>query len=143
MRPKPTASKNKGRKLESSGSKKKGRGRPKGSSQVEKPKTVRKTKYRPGTVALREIKRYQKHARPLTARLSFQRRVRSILKGLDPEFRLKQSTLECMREATEMYLVELLEDSNLCAIHAKRQTLMVKDIVLANRIRGGDSRAYF
>ena len=135
MRPKGSAAKNKGLKLD----KKKG-------TKSKAPKEVvhkKKFKFRPGTGALREIKRYQKHSKPLTARLPFQRRVRNFLKELDGEIRLKQSSLEAMREATEAYLVEILSDSNLCAIHAKRQTVMIKDFVLACRIRGDETRAYY
>ena len=106
-------------------------------------KEKRKMRYHPGTVALREIKKYQKHDKPLTAKRPFDRRVRNILKELDPEIRLKQASLECMREATESYLVSVLSDSNLCAIHAKRQTVMIKDITLANKIRGEQNRAYY
>jgi len=42
----------------------------------------------------------------------------------------------CEQEASEAYLVALFEDTNLCAIHAKRVTIMPKDIQLARRIRG-------
>ena len=110
------------------------------------PEDIKKTKafrFHPGTVALREIKKYQKSCKPLTARLPFERRVRKALSELDPEMRLKSVTIEAMREATEAYLVDLLQDSNLCAIHAKRSTVMSKDVILADRIRGGDSRTYY
>uniref|UniRef100_A0A8C8UG46 Core Histone H2A/H2B/H3 domain-containing protein n=1 Tax=Peromyscus maniculatus bairdii TaxID=230844 RepID=A0A8C8UG46_PERMB len=69
-------------------------------------------RYRPGTVALREIRRYQKSTELLIRKLPFQ------------------------RLANEAYLVGLFEDTNLCAIHAKRVTIMPKDIQLARRIRG-------
>jgi histone H3 len=62
-------------------------------------------RYRPGTVALREIRKYQK------------------------------STEFLIRKASEAYLVGLFEDTNLCAIHAKRVTIMPKDIQLTRRIR--------
>ncbi|CAI2382205.1 unnamed protein product [Moneuplotes crassus] len=128
--------------------KKRGRGRPKGSKskgrgESQEEGSKRKIRFHPGTVALREIKRYQKHSKPLTAKMPFERKVRSVLNELDPDFRLKQSSVECMREATEMYLVEILGDSNLCAIHANRMTVGVKDLLLAYKIRGGDSRAYY
>ena len=139
MRPKGSARKNQGEKLR--------RGRPKGSKtksrHSQEEKIRKKIRYHPGTVALREIKRYQKHNTPLTSKSPFDRRVRNILKTLDPEIRLKKSTLECMREATEVYLVEVLQDSNLCAIHGNRKTVMLKDVILAHRIRGGENRAYY
>ena len=142
MRPKGNPRKNKKGAKKNKKDQKKGKSkRRSGSSQ--KPKEMKKRRFHPGTVALREIKRYQKSEKAMTARLPFQRRVRNLLKELDPEIRLKASTLEAMRDATEAYLVGLLEDSNLCAIHAKRQTVQKKDINLADKIRGGDTRAYY
>ena len=138
MRPKGKAVKDKGMRLD----KKKDKGT--SDKAIEDKVTQhKKMRYRPGTVALREIKKYQKHSKPLTARLPFERRVRTLLKELDTEVRLRPQTLEAMREATEAYLVDVLADSNLCAIHAKRETVMVKDIVLASRIRGDDRRTYY
>ena len=52
------------------------------------------------------------------------------------EKRWQAEALMALQEACEHYLVHLFEDSNLCAIHAKRVTIMVKDIQLARRIRG-------
>jgi len=52
------------------------------------------------------------------------------------EFRWKASALLALQEMAEAHLVGLFEDSNLCAIHAKRVTIMVRDIQLARRIRG-------
>ena len=132
-----------------SATKNRGRGRVKGSKSKSGLKRKSPTKekrafrFHPGTVALREIKRYQKTSKPLTARLPFERRIRNTLAKLDPEIRLKNSTIECMREATEAFLTELLHDANLCAIHAMRSTVKEKDLLLASRIRGDDSRAYF
>ncbi|KAH8233823.1 hypothetical protein KR038_000749 [Drosophila bunnanda] len=93
-------------------------------------------RYRPGTVALREIRRYQKSTELLIRRLPFQRLVRSIAAELTPDLRFQTAALECLQEASEAYLVGLFEDTNLCAIHAKRVTIMPKDIQLARRIRG-------
>ena len=142
MRPKGSPKKNKKNQRKNKKNQKRGKSKRRSGSR-SKPKEMKKRRFHPGTVALREIKRYQKSEKALTARLPFQRRVRNILKDLDPEIRLKATTLEAMREATEAYLVGLLEDANLCTIHAKRQTVMKKDIVLADKIRGGDSRAYY
>jgi histone H3/H4 len=52
------------------------------------------------------------------------------------EFRWKAEGLLALQEMAEAYLVSLFEDANLAAIHAKRVTIMVKDIQLARRIRG-------
>ena len=92
---------------------------------------------------MREIKRYQKYCEPLTARKPFERRVRNIVNGMNPDLRFKKSTIDCIREAVEAYLVNVLEDSNLCAVHAMRKTVIAKDIWLANRIRGEQNRAFF
>ena len=93
-------------------------------------------RYRPGTVALREIRRYQKSCDLLIAKLPFQRLVREILQDLKDDFRLSLSTVLANQEAAEAHLVGLFEDTNLCAIHAKRVTIFPKDIQLARRIRG-------
>ena len=79
-------------------------------------------RYRPGTVALRQIRKYQL--------------VREIATYLDNQKRFQETALQAIQEASEAFLVELLEEANLCAIHAKRVTLMSKDIQLARKIRG-------
>eukprot|EP00727_Mastigamoeba_balamuthi_P008634 m51a1_g4393 putative histone h3 (138) ;mRNA; f:364223-364750 len=93
-------------------------------------------RFRPGTVALREIRRYQKSTELLIRRLPFQRLVREIAQDFKTDLRFQASAILALQEATEAYLVGLFEDSNLCAIHAKRVTIMPKDIQLARRIRG-------
>jgi histone H3 len=145
-------------------------------------------RYRPGTVALREIRKYQKTTELLIRKLPFQRLVRevsqdfkvctfknihaSVLRNLklllfshthintytythihthintythqhthintytQSDLRFQSSALLALQEASEAYLVGLFEDTNLCAIHAKRVTIMPKDIQLARRIRG-------
>ena len=97
---------------------------------------VKKThRYRPGTVALREIRRYQKSTELLIRKIPFQRLVREITQELG-SFRFQSTTVLALQEAAECYLVGLFEDTNLCAIHAKRVTIMPKDMQLARRIRG-------
>ena len=93
-------------------------------------------RYRPGTVALREIKRYQKATNLLLLKAPFQRFVRAICEGIDAQLRFQSQALLAVQEAAEMYIVGLFEDSNLCAIHANRVTVMKKDMELARRIRG-------
>ena len=93
-------------------------------------------RYRPGTVALREIRRYQKSTELLIRKLPFQRLVREIAQDFKTELRFQSSAIMALQEASEYYLVGLFEDTNLCAIHAKRVTIMPKDIQLARRIRG-------
>ena len=93
-------------------------------------------RYRPGTVALREIRRYQKTTELLIRKAPFQRLFREILQDKKKDCRCTGSSLLATQEAAEAYLVGLGEDTNLCAIHGKRVTIMPKDIQLARRIRG-------
>ncbi|MCO5561565.1 hypothetical protein L7F22_015185 [Adiantum nelumboides] len=93
-------------------------------------------RFRPGTVALREIRKYQKSTELLIRKLPFQRLVREIAQDFKTDLRFQSSAVLALQEAAEAYLVGLFEDTNLCAIHAKRVTIMPKDIQLARRIRG-------
>ena len=100
-------------------------------------------RYRPGTVALREIRRYQKSTDLLIRKAPFCRLTREIMEAVQKKVITKEKTermagaaILAIQEATESYLVGLNEDTNLCAIHAKRVTIMPKDIQLARRIRG-------
>jgi histone H3 len=106
-------------------------GPPSGPGGVKKPH-----RYRPGTVALREIRRYQKSTELLIRKLPFQRLVREIAQDFKTNLRFQGSAVLALQEAAEAYLVGLFEDTNLAAIHAKRVTIMPKDIQLARRIRG-------
>ncbi len=96
----------------------------------------KKMRYRPGTVALREIRRYQKSTDLLLKKAPFQRLVREVAQEYKNDLRFQSSAVMALQEASEAYLVGLFEDTNLCAIHAKRVTVMPKDIQLARRIRG-------
>jgi histone H3 len=93
-------------------------------------------RYRPGTVALREIRKYQRSTELLIRMLPFQRLVREIAQGFKCDLRFQSSAILALQESAEAYLVGLFEDTNLCAMHAKRVTIMPKDIQLARRIRG-------
>eukprot|EP01017_Pseudomicrothorax_dubius_P011598 TRINITY_DN14371_c0_g1_i1.p1 TRINITY_DN14371_c0_g1~~TRINITY_DN14371_c0_g1_i1.p1 ORF type:complete len:139 (+),score=22.46 TRINITY_DN14371_c0_g1_i1:51-467(+) len=97
---------------------------------------IRTHRFRPGTVALREIKKYQKTTELLIRRLPFQRLVREITEDHAPDMRFQSSALLALQEASEAYIISLFEDTNLCALHANRVTIMKKDIELARRIRG-------
>ena len=96
----------------------------------------KKFRYRPGTVALREIRKFQKSTDLLIKKLPFQRAVREIAHDVKPDLRFQSAAIGALQEAAEAHLVNLFEDTNLCAIHAKRVTIMVKDMRLARRIRG-------
>lgn len=93
-------------------------------------------KYRPGTVALREIRKYQKSTNILLAKLPFMRLIKEISQDFKTDLRWQKNALQAIQEAAEAYLVGLFEEANLCAIHAKRVTIMPKDIQLTRRIRG-------
>lgn len=111
-------------------------------------------RFRPGTVALREIRRYQKSTELLIRKLPFQRLVREIAQDfkvcnillttrllahshlLQTDLRFQSSAVMALQEAAEAYLVSLFEDTNLAAIHAKRVTIQPKDLALARRLRG-------
>mmetsp|Transcript_68174 Transcript_68174/g.127276 ORF Transcript_68174/g.127276 Transcript_68174/m.127276 type:complete len:142 (-) Transcript_68174:63-488(-) len=101
--------------------------------------TIKKaTRSKPGVVALREIRHYQKSTDLLIQKLPFQRVVREISQALQGGDKLmfQSQALVALQEASEAYLTGLFEDTNLCAVHAKRVTIMPKDIQLARRLRG-------
>lgn len=97
-------------------------------------------RYRPGTVALREIKRYQKSTELLIRKLPFSRLVREIAQDVKTDLRFQESAILALQEACEAHLVGVFENTNLCAIHAKRITIEPKDVQLARRIAGRDRR---
>lgn len=108
-----------------------------------KVKAKRKRRYRPGTVALREIRKYQRSTELLIRKLPFSGLVREISDEVSIWIQVngkpRRWTLEALnaiQEATEDMIVHLFEDCNLCAIHAGRKTITPKDIKLARRIRG-------
>ena len=113
-------------------------------SSMKAPKAAKRLhRFRPGTVALKEIRRYQKSTELLIRKLPFQRLVweisgdhKVITSPLCGKVRFQSLAIVALQEASEAYLVRLFEDTNLCAIHAKRVTIMPKDIQLARRIRG-------
>jgi histone H3 len=66
----------------------------------------------------------------------FQRLVREIAVGIKSDLRMQSTALLALQEAAEAYMVGIFHDTNACAIHAKRVTIMPKDMQLARRIRG-------
>ena len=103
---------------------------------------AKKKRWKPGTVALREIRRYQKSTDLLIRKLPFQRLLKEIANDIFsgskfPEgIKWQSAATAAAQEAAEAYLVQLFEDTNLNAIHAKRITIQCKDMQLARRIRG-------
>uniref|UniRef100_A0A5S6Q654 Histone domain-containing protein n=1 Tax=Trichuris muris TaxID=70415 RepID=A0A5S6Q654_TRIMR len=101
----------------------------------EKKKRIRRR--RPGVVALQEIRFYQRGTELLMPRTPFHRVVLQIVKRLGRiDFRFQRAAMEVLQTAAEAYMVGVMEDTNLACIHAKRVTIMPKDIKLALRLRG-------
>ena len=92
--------------------------------------------YCPGTVALCEIRRYQKSTELLIRKLPFQRLVREVAHYFKTDLHFQREVIGALQEAAEAYLVGLFDDTNLCAIHVRHVMIMPKDIQLARRIRG-------
>ena len=97
---------------------------------------VKPHRYRAGTAALKDIHHFQKTTALLIRRLPFQRLVREIAQDYKTDLRFQLVAILCLQEAVEAYLVRLFDDANLCTIHARRVTIMPRDIKLARRIRG-------
>ena len=112
----------------------------KGQSQGVKKSTqdevTHKRRARPGVKALREIKQYQRSTDTIVPRAPLQRIVKDITSKYMPEARYSHGALEAVHQCLESYMVALFEDTGLCAVHAKRMTIMTRDMKLARRIRG-------
>jgi len=98
--------------------------------------TGRKFRFRPGTVALREIAKYQKGTQLLLRKAPFQRLVRSLATAQKENLRWSASAVAALQEAAESHVISLLADTNLCSLHGKRVTIMSRDVQLARRLRG-------
>ncbi|ESO83506.1 hypothetical protein LOTGIDRAFT_207335 [Lottia gigantea] len=105
---------------------------------ADRVKTKKYGRYRPGFRAIQEIRAYQKSTNFLIPKITFQRMVREIAATLYPGLRMHVVALAALQEAAESYIVGLFEDINLCAIHAKRVTVMPTDLKLALRIIGDE-----
>ena len=118
----------------------KGDGQPTGGKaarkQLHRHRRAKPYRYRSGTVALREIRRYQKSTDLLIPKLPFQHLVREIAQESHQDLRFQSTALLALQEAAEAYLVGLFEDTNCHAIHAGRVTIMAQDLRLARRLRG-------
>ena len=93
-------------------------------------------RWRPGTVALREVRRLQKSTEALVAKAPFARLVREVAETHKAGLRFQASAIAAIQEATEAHVVSLLSDSNLSALHAGRVTAMPRDLQLVRRLRG-------
>jgi len=103
-------------------------------------RSPKKRKFRAGAKALREIRKYQKSSDLLIPAMPFSRLIREVAQSVlgynVAEFKFQSAALMALQEAAEAFLVTLFEDTVLCAIHAKRVTIMPRDMQLARRIRG-------
>ncbi|TIA33342.1 hypothetical protein D6C78_07607 [Aureobasidium pullulans] len=105
------------------------------SSQSGQPKPRSKRRFKSGTVALRQIRKLQKTTVLLIPKRAFQRLVRELAYNITrSDIRFQSSALEALQESAETSLTKLFEDTNLCAIHAKRQTIKPEDMTLARRL---------
>jgi histone H3 len=108
-----------------------------GNKKKKKKGKGKERRFRSGTVALREIRKYQKSTNLIIPRRAFQRLVREVAQDYKNDLRFQSTAIEALHEAAEAYLVTLFEDVNLAAIHAKRVTIMPQDLRLALRIQRG------
>jgi histone H3 len=92
-------------------------------------------RFRPGNDALRNIRRYQRNDEFLIRKIPFQRFIKDISPGININLRFQCSAVLALLKASESYLIKLFEDAKLCAIHAKRVTVIPKDIRLSCRLR--------
>ena len=107
------------------------------NQQQQQQQQQRRRRFRPGTVALREIRKYQKSTELLIPKLPFQRALKEVAQGIKTDIRFQSKAVGCLQEAAEAYLVNLFENVNSCAIHAHRTTIKKRDLLLAKKIRGG------
>ena len=99
---------------------------------------ARRRRFRPGTVALREIRKLQKSTHLLIGKSTFQRVVREVAQEFKPDVRFQMGAIEALQHTTEAFFVELFEEAQIAALHAKRVTIMKQDIKLAIRMHGWD-----
>ena len=115
---------------------KKEKGAKRKKAKAKQGKVGKKFRWHPGTCALRQIKRYQKTTNVLCRKAPFQRMIRELATSHKEGLRWQASAVMALQEATDSYVTGLLSDSNLCALHGKRVTLMARDLALARRLRG-------
>ena len=112
---------------------KKGKKAASGNSKSGMKKSYR---WKPGTVALRQVKKLQKSTELLIAKAPFSRLVREVAESGKAGLRFQSSAVAAIQEATEAFVVSLLSDANLTALHANRVTALPRDLQLVRRLRG-------
>lgn len=92
-------------------------------------------RFRPGTVALREIRKFQRGSENLIRTAPFKRIVRELAQDIIQEYgknldgvRFQADSFEALQQAAESFAVDFLDRVNLAAIHAKRVTIQSKDV---------------
>jgi histone H3 len=112
---------------------------------AQKAIVVRKPhRWHPGTVALREIRKFQKTSDLLIRKAPFRHLVREIVEQVSrkSDLQMQSTAVLALQEAAEFFMVDVFNDTNLCASHGKGKIIMVKDLALACHIRGiGMARA--
>ena len=109
---------------------------PKKSKKAKNPVTPVPHRWRPGTVALREIRKFQASTKNVICKAPFKRLVQEIAHEFKDRLRFQSSAVDALQEAAEAYIVGVLNDANMCCYFAKRTNLMPKDVHLALRLRG-------
>jgi histone H3 len=100
------------------------------------PGQKKQRRFRPGTVALRTIRKLQKTTGTLIRRAPFYRMARCLAAVTMEGYRFQTAALAVIQEATESYVIGILANANLAALHAKRVTVMPRDLHLARRLAG-------
>ena len=103
---------------------------------IKKDETTWRKRYRPGTRALKEIRKFQKLTELIIPKVAFLRLVWEIIQKKYSWYQVQVGAVLALHEAAEVYIVRLFDNTNLCTIHAKQVTIMPKDMHLAWRIRG-------
>ncbi len=106
---------------------------------AQKAIAVRKPhRWRPGTVAAREIRKFQKTTDLFIRKAPFQHLVQEIIQDMSrkSDLQMQSTALLALQEAVEYFMVDVFNNTNLCVLHGKRKTIMVKDLVLACCIQG-------
>lgn len=96
-------------------------------------------RFRPGTVSLREIKKFQKTSNHLTfAKFPFERYIRNIVNNLNNGMKISKDVFTLLQYYVEQFVVDFLRDANLAAIHSGRVKLMQSDIDFMYKLRNYD-----
>lgn len=100
-------------------------------------KTKKAHRFRPGTVALRDIRKHQKSSDCLAfPKQPFQRLIREIAQDFKDDLRFEAGVCDLMQLAAEDYLIQICQGANAAAIHAGRETVYPKDVQLCRLLRG-------